>query len=163
MRLSKLIGVTWRSACRILQRIRKAMGNQDSIYRLTQIIELDDAMVGGKKPGKRGRGAQGKVSVLIACENREDRAGFVAMEAVASINKEAILDFSKRRIKASQVVRTDGLPANKGLQSHVTHIARVTPPEIATQWLPWVHIVIANLKRFLLGTFHGASHRYLQD
>ncbi|MEJ2694984.1 MAG: transposase, partial [Candidatus Thiodiazotropha sp.] len=22
---------------------------------------------------------------------------------------------------------------------------------------------IANLKRFLLGTFHGASHRYLQD
>ena len=22
--------------------------------------------------------------------------------------------------------------------------------------LPWVHIVIANLKRFLLGTFHGA-------
>jgi hypothetical protein len=47
------------------------MGDQDSIYRLTQIIELDDAMVGGKKPGKRGRGAQGKVSVLIACENRE--------------------------------------------------------------------------------------------
>lgn len=163
LRLSKLIGVTWRSAYRILQRLRKAMGNQDSIYRLTQIIELDDAMVGGKKPGKRGRGAQGKVSVLIACENREDRAGFVAMEAVTSVSKKAILDFAKRRIKASQVVRTDGLHANNGLQPHVTHISRVTPPEMATQWLPWVHIVIANLKRFLLGTFHGTSHRYLQD
>lgn len=163
LRLSKLIGVTWRSAYRILHRLRKAMGNQDSIYRLTQIIELDDAMVGGKKPGKRGRGAQGKVSVLIACENREDRPGFVAMEAVESVNKETILDFAKRRIKASQVVRTDGLPANNGLQPHVTHIAQVTPPEMATQWLPWVHIVIANLKRFLLGTFHGTSHRYLQD
>lgn len=36
------------------------------------------------------------------------------------------------------------------------HIAKITPPEEAAQWLPWVHIVIANLKRFLLGTFHGA-------
>jgi transposase-like protein len=85
------------------------------------------------------------------------------MEAVASVSKEAILDFAKRRIKASQVVRTDGLHANNGLQPHVTHIAKVTPPEMSSKWLPWVHIVIANLKRFLLGTFHGTSHRFLQD
>ncbi|MFN7310681.1 MAG: transposase, partial [Vampirovibrionales bacterium] len=30
------------------------------------------------------------------------------------------------------------------------------------QWLPWVHITIANLKRFLLGTFHGVSGDRLQ-
>ena len=41
------------------------MGNRDSLYRLT---EIDDALVGGKKPGKRGRGTQGEVSVLVACQ-----------------------------------------------------------------------------------------------
>jgi hypothetical protein len=40
------------------------------------------------------------------------------------------------------------------LAAQATHIAKITPPEEADQWLPWVHIVIANLKRFLLGTFH---------
>lgn len=163
LRLSKLIGVTWRSAYRILSKLRTAMGNRDSIYRLSEIIELDDALVGGKRPGKRGRGAEGKVSVLIACENKNGRPGFVAMEAVNSVSKKSIGDFAKRRIKASQTVRTDGLPANQGVSIHVTHISKVTPPEMANEWLPWVHVAIANLKRFLLGTFHGTSKRYLQD
>src|SRR3972149_6882615 len=28
--------------------------------------------------------------------------------------------------------------------------------------LPWVHIAISNSKRFLLGPYHGVSHKYLQ-
>lgn len=163
LRLSKLIGVTWKSAYLMLEKLRKAMGNRDSIYRLSDIVELDDALVGGKKPGKRGRGAAGKVSVLIACENRARKPGFIAMEVVESMNKKTVLEFAKHRIKSSQTVRTDGLPANNGIQPHVTHISKITPPEMANEWLPWVHVAIANLKRFLLGTFHGTSNRYLQD
>ena len=163
LRLSKLIGVTWRSAYLILKKLRNAMGHRDSLYRLSDIIELDDALVGGKKPGKRGRGAEGKVSVLIACENRENKPGFVAMEVIDSVSKKNITDFAKRRIKGRQTVHTDGYPSNYCLEKHVTHIAKVTPPEKATEWLPWVHIAIANLKRFLLGTFHGTSKIFLQD
>jgi transposase-like protein len=163
LRLSKSIGVTWRSAYRMLRIFRKAVGNRDSIYRLTEIVEFDDALVGGKKPGKRGRGTQGKISVLVACENRGERPGFLAVEAVESANKKTILDFARRRIKASHTVRTDGWPANNDLQLHVTHISKVTPPEMSNEWLPWVHIAIANLKRFILGTFHGTSKRCLQD
>ena len=50
LRLSKLICLNWRSAYLMLK-------NADSLYRLSDIVELDDAFVGGKKPGKRGRGA----------------------------------------------------------------------------------------------------------
>ncbi len=160
LRLSKLIGVTWRSAYRILSKLRTAMGNRDSIYRLSEIIELDDALVGGKRPGKRGRGAEGKVSVLIACENKNGRPGFIAMEAVNSVSKKSIGDFAKRRIKASQTVRTDGLPANQGVSIHVTPISKVTPPEMANEWLSWVHVAIANLKRFLLARFYLLHLRY---
>ena len=160
LRLSKLIGVSWRSAYRVLRVLRNAMGDRDTLYRLTDIIEFDDALVGGKKPGKRGRGAEGKVSILVACENRNGKPGFLAMEAVNSVNMINIHDFAIRRIRAGQVVRSDALPANNGL---VDHVARITPPEMSNEWLPWVHIAIANLKRFLLGTFHGTSKRYLQE
>lgn len=162
LRLSKLIGVTWRSAFRLLSKLRTAMGHRDTLYRLSQIIELDDAFIGGKRPGKRGRGAEGKTSVLIGCENRDGKPGFVAIEAVAAVTKQTVADFARRRIKPAQPVRTDALAALNGLMPHVIHIKQVTPPEKAKSWLPWVHIVIANLKRFLLGTYHGIGPNYLQ-
>ena len=37
------------------------------------------------------------------------------------------------------------------------------PPKLAGQWLPMIHIVVAYLKRFLLGTFHGVSREYLHE
>ena len=60
VRLSKQIQVSWVTACRILRKIRIAMGHRDSIYRLHDLIEIDDALVGGRRSGKRGRGAEGK-------------------------------------------------------------------------------------------------------
>ncbi|MCZ6841301.1 MAG: transposase, partial [SAR324 cluster bacterium] len=44
---------------------------------------------------------------------------------------------------------------------HHHHAERV-PREQAHQKLPWVHIAISNAKRFILGTYHGVSHKYLQ-
>jgi hypothetical protein len=43
------------------------------------------------------------------------------------------------------------------------HEPRVTPPDQAGVWLPWVHIAIGKLKTFLLGTYHGVSKKYLQE
>lgn len=162
LRLTKLIGTTWTTSYRMLSKLRGAMGHRDTLYWLSEIIELDDALIGGKRPGKRGRGAEGKTPVLIACKNWEGTPGFVAMEAVASVNAQTVKDFAQRRLKAQQTTRTAALPALNSLSPHVIHIKQVTPPEEAKNWLPWVHIVIANLKRFLLGTYHGAGRKYLQ-
>ncbi len=38
----------------------------------------------------------------------------------------------------------------------------ITAPTLVSEWLPWGHVAIVNLKRFLLGTFHGISQGYLQ-
>lgn len=40
--------------------------------RLSGMIEVDETYVGGKKPGKRGRGAAGKALVGIAVEDKGD-------------------------------------------------------------------------------------------
>jgi transposase-like protein len=163
LRLSKLIGVTWRTAYAMLRKLRQAMGHRDSLYRLGTIIELDDALIGGKRPGKRGRGAQGKTALLIACEQRGAHAGFVAMQAVEAVTHTSVRAFAQRHLQANPEVHTDALPALNCLSESARHVARVTPAAQASTWLPWVHIVISHLKRALLGTFHGVSPKYLQD
>jgi transposase-like protein len=163
-RLRKLIGVSWITASRMLRKLRAAMGERDARYRLTDLIELDDALVGGRRSGgKRGRGAEGKTPILVAVENRGERAGFVAIEVTPSVSLDTVKGFVERHIAHDQFVRSDALGALRSVAETQHHAPRVTPPAKAGEWLPWVHVVIGNLKAFLLGTYHGVSPTYLQE
>ncbi len=55
----------------MLRKLRRAMGDRDRAYWLSGLVELDDAFIGGKRPGKRGRGAEGRSNVLFAVEPRD--------------------------------------------------------------------------------------------
>ena len=153
-RLCKQIEVSWITASRMLRKIRIAMGHRDSIYRLHDLIEIDDALVGGRRSGKRGRGAEGKTPVLVAIENRDKRAGFIAMQQVSAVTRETVAQFVQRHLPPSQLVRSDALASLVEIGKTQHHAARVTPLGKAGEWLPWVHIAIGNLKAFLLGTYH---------
>jgi transposase-like protein len=163
LRLAKLIGVSWITASRMLRKMRIAMGHRDSIYRLHDLIEIDDAFVGGRRSGKRGRGAGGKSPVLVAVENRDGRAGFIAMQQVGSVTRESVAEFAQHHLPPGQEVRSDALASLREIGKTQHHAARVTPPDMAGEWLPWVHIAIGNLKVFLMGTYHGVSSKYLQE
>lgn len=163
LRLAKQIGVSWPTAWKMLRRIRTAMKDRDSVYRLHDIIELDDTLVGGRASGKRGRGADGKSPVVVAVEKRGKKAGFMAAKVVPTISKATINVFLEHKLVSGQTVHTDALSALNVIGKHHEHMAKVTPPSEASNWLPLVHIVIGNLKTFLNGTFHGVSQKYLQD
>jgi len=163
LRLSKHIGVSWPTARQVLKKIRIAMADRDSVYRLHNLIEFDDAYVGGKRTGKRGRGAAGKKPILVAVEDEEDKAGFMAIEAVDVISKETVREFLQKNLKEGQTVRTDAFPALNPVSERHDHQKMVVPVEEASNWLPLVHVVIGNLKKFLNGTFHGVSTKYLQE
>lgn len=163
LRLSKHLGVSWNSARSMLKKIRTAMAHRDSIYRLQHLIEFDDTYVGGKRAGKRGRGAEGKKTVLVAVETREKGAGFIAMQAVDTVSETTVRPFLSVHLKPGQNVRTDALPALNAVAKEHVHEKKVTPPEKSSEWLPLVHIMIGNMKKFLNGTFHGVSSSYLQE
>lgn len=163
LRLSKLIGISWPSARSVLKKIRMAMAHRDSIYRLENLIEFDDTYVGGKRAGKRGRGAEGKKPVLVAVETRKQGAGFVAMQAVETVSKKTVSEFLTFHLKPGQTVRTDAFPALNSVAKDHVHEKKVTPPNEASEWLPLVHIMIGNMKKFINGTFHGVSSQYLQE
>ena len=69
-RLQKMIDVSYATAWLIIHKIRHAMKERDSLYKLSNIIEMDDSYFGGSAPGKRGRGAANKSKVVVAVENR---------------------------------------------------------------------------------------------
>lgn len=163
LRLTKLIGVSWLTAQRMLRKLRIAMGDQNNRYQLQGVIEFDDAFIGGKRSGKRGRGAEGKTAVLVACEHNDGRPGFVAMKAVDRVTSDNIKQFAKEVLTPGQTIHSDALAALKVLAEDHHHVAKITPPEQANEWLPWVHVVISNFKTYILGTYHGISGRYLQE
>ena len=39
---------------------------------LSGLVEVDETFIGGKKSGKRGRGAEGKILVGVAVEDKGD-------------------------------------------------------------------------------------------
>lgn len=163
LRLTKLIGVSWVTAHRMLRKLRTAMGSQNDLYKLRGIIEFDDAFIGGKRAGKRGRGAAGKTAVLVACEHNDGKPGFVAMKVVDQVTHDTVRAFAQQSLAPGQTLHTDALAALNVLAEEHHQIAKVTPPEMAYQWLPWVHVVISNLKSYLLGTYHGISGNYVQE
>ncbi len=164
LRLSKQIGVSWPTARNMLKKIRTAMAHRDSIYRLfNEVIEFDDTYVGGRRPGKRGRGAEGKKPILVAVENRGKNAGFGAMKVVETVSGKEIKQFLKYHLQSGKQVRTDAFPAMNVVKQSHQHEKKVTPPEKVSSWLPKVHIVIGSMKTFINGTFHGVTHQYLQE
>lgn len=164
VRLSRQLELGYRTAWTILHKLRKAMGARDTHYTLTGSIEMDDAFFGGvAHGGKAGRGAPNKTPVIVMVENRGERAGFVAMKALPASTQPPIEKAALAKIAPGQHIHTDGWSGFNGLKGlGYDHHAEPVPGKKAPEILPWVHIVISNSKRFLLGTYHGVSHKYLQ-
>lgn len=62
--LERQLGVTYKTAWRMAHELRKLMAQADYHGPLSGHIEVDDAYIGGRRPGRKGRGAKGKTVVL---------------------------------------------------------------------------------------------------
>lgn len=51
--------------------------------------------------------------MFVASENRGEKAGFIAMAAVNSVDKKSVQDFSNHRLHEDQYIATDAYPSLK--------------------------------------------------
>ncbi len=85
------------------------------------------------------------------------------MQVVETVSKKTVRNFLSFHLRTDQTVRTDVFPALNAVAEAHSHEKKVTPPKKASEWLPLVHIMIGNMKKFINGTYHGVSSVYLQE
>jgi transposase-like protein len=122
--------------------------------KLSGKIEVDETFVGGKKSGKRGRGAEGKSLVVIAVEIMEKGTGRVRMSLISDASKKSLRKFINENIETGSNLITDGWKGYTGISKsgYQNEIEDKTKLLDGEEILPNVHRIASLLKRWLLGT-----------
>jgi len=72
LQLSRELGVAYNTAWKLKHKLLQVMHERNQGERLSGRIELDDAYLGGERPGKRGRGAEHKFPFVAAVQTNEE-------------------------------------------------------------------------------------------
>jgi transposase len=124
--LQRQLGVTYKTAYRIGIQIRKLMEAADLGGLLAGHVEIDEAYVGGRRSGKRGRGAEGKTIVM----GMKERGGRIVTQVIPDVRKPTLRDVTLQNVETGSVVSTDelmsyGLLAGDGfIHGAVKHAAK---------------------------------------
>ena len=180
LQLQREIGVTYKTAWRMLQQIREAMGNADQKEFFDTIIEMDEAYVGGKprkennhdddhkSNGTRGRGSS-KTAVIGAID-RKNKVVYAKVslpsKAGHTVSFNQLLDVLNQvsNPKNHNTIITDQFKAYSPLGKKYVHLkidhshlyadGDVHTNNIESFW--------ATLKRGVYGIYHHVSVKYMQ-
>jgi hypothetical protein len=165
----------------MLHKLRAVMGQRDRKYMLDGVIELDDAFYKTHNDTddtdiiKRGRGSQTQSKVLVMSKIEPKRGRpkkhkkpsafrYVRMVVIPDSSAETMNKETEEKILPETTVKTDGWRGFNQLKHIVNkHVSKVVPPQDASKVLPWVHTMISNTKRNLLGIHHNIKDIYLQN
>lgn len=156
--LARALGIKkYKTAWYLLHRIRSAMVRPGR-ERLSGLVEVDEVFLGGVRPGKRGRGALGKVLALVAVEDK-GKYGFgrIRIEIIADASAATLKAAIGNMVEPGSKIRTEQWKgytpaALEGYGHTVIKRQSLEPGEDPT---PLVHRIASLLKRWLLGTHHG--------
>jgi transposase-like protein len=152
--LQKVLGLgSYQTAWTWLHKFRRLMV-LNGRSNLQGTVEVDEVLVGGKTPGKRGRGAEGKSLVAVAVEVKGCKTGRVRLAKIPDASSKSLKEFIEKNIDQSSTIITDGWPSYSNLEKmgYVHKIQKSTVEEEGEEILPNVHRIASLLKRWLLGT-----------
>lgn len=169
-----------------LQKLRHAMDRRDETITLAGFIELDEAVIGPharktgrqnidpakKEPrkktlGKRkGDGSKPKqqTEVVVMVERENAAAGNLAMRVIYKTTRAEVREAVELRVDDNrQQFKSDAIQSHYVVRSmgHDLKALPLSGSPVSCEELPIVHRAISLLKRFLIGTYHGVSPRYL--
>ncbi len=161
--LQRELGVTYKTAWRMFTQIRKLMG--ENVNPLSGQVEVDETYIGGKRAGKRGRGASGKAVVMGMVE----RNGNAIAKVVPNVKARTLLPMIEARVAKEDktIVFTDELNSYNGVErlgyAHeiVQHAAKQYVRGIAH--VNTVESLWSTIKRGIDGVNHSVSPLYLQS
>jgi len=168
LELKRQVGISYKTAWSMKQKIVQVMANQEAGTRLSGIVELDDSYLGGKrKKGKRGRGAEGKLPFLAAVETDLDNKPVkMVLSVVDGFKKQTVDLWSKAHLAGGSLVITDGLACfqEAAFQGclHLPQVPKKGRKTTDLECFKWVNTVLGNLKSSLRGTYKSNKWKYAQ-
>jgi len=163
--LQRVLGLgSYQTAWTMLHRFRSAMVRPER-ERLGGVVEVDETFLAisdrrQEAPATRRKNNTDKVLVAIAVEMHSPKGfGRLRLRRIADDSARCVIPFVEQNVEPGAVVRTDGSAAYRSLKSlGFTHEREVIlgSPVPAHVTLVGVHRVAALVKRWVLGTHHGA-------
>ena len=167
--LQRHLGVSYPTAWLMLNKLRRAMSERNSMYRLDGDVQVDEFFLGGLShgEGKRGRGTS-QSSVIIGVSLSGGAPIHCFMEVVSDMTTKTIEDVLKRRVSPDITLETDGDPAYGACAKDMglAHSVTLSSDETAHKVFKWVNTLIGNCKKFIDGTYHGREEHkqlYLEE
>lgn len=143
---------------------------RDRREKLSGTVEVDEVYIGGQHNGKRGRGSENKLAVVVAAEKKGKKLGRIRLQVIENCSGDELMPFIQANIASGSFVVTDGWNGynkleEKGYTHHKVYQAKAENKESI---LPGVHMVASLIKRVFLGTYHGRLEkkhlqRYLDE
>lgn len=159
-RIAREVGVSYPTALRAVHLLRRSILAQDEMGRrlLRGEVEADEAYFGGRRKGRRGRGAAGKVPVFGILE----RGGRVQVEVVPDVQATTLLHQTLKKVRRGSIVYTDRYRGYDTLMFcgyrhlRVDHRYRFTRGKVYVNGLEgfWAYAKERLIK------FHGVSKKY---
>ena len=159
--LERELGVTYKTAWRMFKQIRTLM-NGNGFLSLAGEVEADETYIGGKRHGKRGRGAEGKSIVLGIAE----RKGKIKVKVIPNVKGRTLASQIAGNVKPGSAVYTDDLSSYSRLPKlgykHliVNHSEKVYVD--GDKHTNTVDGFWSLVKRGIDGVHHVVSPKYLQ-
>lgn len=161
--LERHLGVSYRTAWRVKHKLLEAMAEREDTRQLTGVVVADDAYLGGKHAGKRGRGSENKVPFVAAVELDEDgHPHRVRFDPMPDLKAASVLAWASKALEPTVQLVTDGLASLAAAAPVVaTYGAILVTPHRSSDLDPfrWPNTFLANLKTAIRGTYHHFKFR----
>jgi transposase-like protein len=170
--LGRRLGITQTTAWTIKHKLAQVMIERNAAKRLRGEVQMDDAYIGGSRPGKSGRGAAGKTPFVVAVSMTNDgKPDQIVLRRVGRFSKTAIARFARAALEAGVHVVSDGFRSFPAvIEAGCAHTPVKTGSGAKAAKNPrfkWVNTVLGNIKAAMVGTYRAvrAKHvpRYLAE
>ena len=161
--LERELGVTYKTAWRMFNQIRKLMGDDTGM--LSGEVEMDETYIGGKERGITGR--PGRYSKKMPVFGIVERGGKVAALVTKDVARATVMPIIKSKVLPKSLIYTDDylvynpLKASGYEHRRIAHSQKVyVVGNIHTNTIEgfW-----SLLKRSISGVYHSVSAKHLQD
>ncbi len=104
-RIASEIKLSYPTALKATNLIRQAIATESNDYELLLKgeVEADESYFGGRRKGKRGRGAANKIPVFGILE----RNGIVSVDVVPNVGAQTLLNMTIKKVRRGSIVYTD--------------------------------------------------------